>query len=207
MDCDALRDDMLDVLYGEATSEVRRRVEQHQSACAACRDELAGFAGVRRDLAVWKLPVLSLPRRAPSLWLGAAAALLVGLAGGFFAHSSWQPVASTTVAMEDVKRLLDEQEARHHQEIQSLRTAIVPAGPDRQAVLARVEELIRASEARQGRAISVNLSEISRRQAAQRRHDLAQLSASFAYLEGKSGLEAARTTELMGRILQASERR
>ena len=41
----------------------------------------------------------------------------------------------------------------------------------------------------------------------QRRQDLAQVSASFAYLDGKSGLEAARTTELMGRVLQASERR
>jgi hypothetical protein len=215
MDCDALRDDLLDVLYGEASPEARRRVAEHQKACAACREELSDFGDVRRQLSAWKLPasVVGRPRTAlvpawtRSPWLAVAASLLLALGSGLIAWDALRQHGNT-VAVEDVKRMLDEQEARHQQAIRSLQLATAtPASVQEQALLSRVQEMIQASEAHQAQTVNSGLAEIARRQALQRRQDLAQVSASFAYLEGKSGLEAARTTELMGRVLQASERR
>ena len=43
MDCEAYRDQMLDLLYGEAGEAARRSVEEHQAGCASCRDEMAAF--------------------------------------------------------------------------------------------------------------------------------------------------------------------
>ena len=56
MDCDAIRDDMLDVLYGEGGEAAVRRVEAHQAGCAECRRELASLRRLRGDLAQWRLP-------------------------------------------------------------------------------------------------------------------------------------------------------
>lgn len=41
-------------LYGETTREEAARFDRHAATCAACRDELAAFAGVREVVGVWK---------------------------------------------------------------------------------------------------------------------------------------------------------
>ena len=43
MDCAGFRDDMMDVLYGEADAEVSARFEAHRLACGECRQELASL--------------------------------------------------------------------------------------------------------------------------------------------------------------------
>jgi anti-sigma factor RsiW len=76
MDCDAIRDDMLDVLYGEGGEAAVRRVEAHQAGCAECRRELASLRRLRGDLAQWRLPeglgvspaAPARPRRLPVGW-------------------------------------------------------------------------------------------------------------------------------------------
>ena len=48
-------------LYEEATADEARRFEAHLNACAACKEELAGFERVREQLQQWQvddLPVL-----------------------------------------------------------------------------------------------------------------------------------------------------
>ena len=56
MDCETLRDDRLDFLYGEADSATRQRVLEHLAGCEACREEVNGFRQLRQDLRSWTLP-------------------------------------------------------------------------------------------------------------------------------------------------------
>src|SRR5262245_9855830 len=88
MQCDKLRDDRLDVLYGEADSDARRRVEEHVATCPACADEMAGLQGLRQELKAWTIPerrepLYVAPRRRQNLWLPMAAGLLLALGAGF----------------------------------------------------------------------------------------------------------------------------
>ena len=103
---------------------------------------------------------------------------------------------------------LDEQEPRHRRELEALRArldrpaeAAAPAEPGTAAVRLLVEE----SERRQEERLAQALAELSERTEAQRRYDLAQIGAGMSYLEGKASLHAARTTELVGQVLMASQ--
>jgi hypothetical protein len=139
-----------------------------------------------------------------SRWLPAAvaAALLLSLGG----------VVGLTLAESRFRRLLDEREARHQQEITELKASVaVPVssvsseGDD--AMFVKVQDLIRQSELRQAAALNASLSDLSERTDAQRRYDLARVSAGLSYLDGKTGQNVARTTELMGYVLQASQKK
>jgi uncharacterized membrane protein len=114
---------------------------------------------------------------------------------------------------EALGRALQEQERRYRQEIQSLRAAVdaVQARPNPQPVdaelLARVQQLVRENEERQAARLNTSLEDFAARSEAQRRYDLARVSAGLSYLDGKAGQHVARTSELMGYVLQASEKR
>ena len=70
-----------------------------------------------------------------------------------------------------------------------------------------VQRLIRESESRQAVLIDAGLRDLAERTDAQRRQDLAQISAGLSYVEGRTGLQVARTTELMGHVLQAAQQK
>ena len=74
-------------------------------------------------------------------------------------------------------------------------------------LLRRMEEMIRASESRQEARFSSRLAAVSEQAETQRRYDLARVSAGLSYLDGKTGQDVARTTELMGYVLQASQQK
>jgi hypothetical protein len=224
MECDAFREDLLDVLYGEADAETARRFNEHQASCAACREEIASFRTVRRELDGWAVaPKRRLALGAafrPARWLAAAAGLVATLGGaivlakGEVRYPNGQVALRLAPAADDagqLRRLLAEQEARHQQAIAELKAASVrpvlteDTSTDRDALLAEVRRLIKESETRQATAFSVGLTGLEQRQNAQRRVDLAQVGTSLSYLEGKTGLQAARTTELMGKVLLASQ--
>ncbi len=224
MECDAFRDDLMDVLYGEADTETARRFNEHQARCAACREEIASFRRVRHELEGWavapkrRLAIPALLR--PARWLAAAAAL-VATAGGALVLAKGEirypngqvalRLAAPSTEASDLRRLLAEQEARHRRDIAELKASTLrPAATtdgalDREALLAEVRRMIKDSEARQGTVFTASLSGLEERTQAQRRVDLAQVGAGLSYLEGKTGLQAARTTELMGKVLLASQ--
>jgi hypothetical protein len=237
MDCSDFKDDLLDVLYGEADTRTRSRLEDHQRVCAACREEVAGMQRLRRDLAEWRVeerpgqPGASLGPRL-GWWRGVAAAAALLLAAGGALGLSGVEVAFERGPVrvrlgrggqdEELKRLIAQQEERHRQEMAVLaRTPALPSATDseargvagytppieRDAVLRRVSELIQESEARQASVLKAGLQELSERTKAQRRYDLARVSAGLSYLDGKTGQQVARTTELMGYVLQASQKR
>jgi anti-sigma factor RsiW len=219
MDCERVGDeglqaDKMDALYGEADAAVRARVEAHLALCAACREEMAALSAVRRDLRAWTLPTgrpsftprgLVLPR-----WLAAAALLLFG----FGATLGFAGYASLRRALAVQEARAGESERRHREEMQALQASLArsPVAPlDATALLsgldARIDERVRASEARQSERLDTRLAGWEERVDAQRRVDMAQVAASLSYLDGRHGQQLARTNELMGYVLDASARK
>jgi hypothetical protein len=223
MDCHAFRDDLLDVLYGEADAPTRARFDRHQQDCAGCRAELAALRGVRRDLAAWPLPAALRPRplARASAWrpLAVAAGVLLALGAALGLSGSELRYGPDRVAFRlgraagtqpdpRLEQRLAALEARHRQEMQALRHELAGERAAAEAALAaRVASLVRDSEARQAVLVGASVATLRDEVAAQRRYDLAQVGAGFSYLEGKTGLQAARTTELMGHVLQAAQKR
>ena len=223
MECDAFREDLMDVLYGEADPATAHRFNEHQARCAACREEIASFRRVRHELDGWAIAPkrrLTLPALRPVRWLAAAAGLIAAaggalvLARGEIRYPNGQVALRLAAPAEEaaeLRRLLAEQEARHQQAIADLRASTLrpaSASPDaleREALLEEMRRLIKQSETRQAAAFAAGLTELEERSQAQRRVDMAQMGAGLSYLEGKTGLQAARTTELMGKVLQASQ--
>jgi hypothetical protein len=213
MDCETCREGMLDVLYGEAPAATRNLVLEHHAVCASCREEFRSLTALRSTLARWQLPaeIESSPRQGPTWrlrlpYLAAAASFLLALAGSFLLFSR------SAHAERELRDELIRQEARHREEILSLKAALTTspgmAGREHAGSLnAAIRQLVEESEVRQAERFGARLSDLRQKTEAQRRYDLAQVSASLAYLEGKTGLQMARTTELMGHVLQASQKR
>ena len=225
MDCSGLRDDLLDVLYGEASPETQRRVDAHVLACPSCRDELAAFRDVRTDLKGWKLPAMRpfLPRRPilrSPLLLAAAASVLLATGASFALHGSELRYEDGRLSFRVggggseavLEKALVAQEARHRQEIAELKALLTPEtrpaeAEGNEALLRRMAEMVRDSEERQSRRDEARLSSLADRAENRRRYDLARISAGLAYLDGKNGQHLSRTTELMGYVLEASQKR
>jgi len=224
MDCTDFRDDLLDVLYEEATPESRRRFEQHMEECSACRDEIGALRVLRGRLQSWRLPVAGTPvaaRRRPApraVWGLAWAAglfLAVGAAirlAGVSVELKRGPLTvrlggSTTAVLEaSLEERLAEQEARYRREVEALRASLAQRPAAEESSLPdAVRDLIREAELRQTDAIEGRLASFEERIEARRRYDLARISAGLSYLDGKAGRQAARTTELVSYVLQASQ--
>jgi len=218
MSCEAIRDDMMDVLYGEADPATARRVEEHHQTCPACREELQSLRRLRRELACWELPAgLNGPSRTrPAVrgWLRAAAVVLLALGGALGLSGSEARYDGGRLSFRlgrgpdtrELRDLLAAQESRHVAEIRALKAASSERGAPAE-LLQAVERMLQDSEARQTLVLRASLEDLERRTERQRRYDLAQVSAGLSYLEGKTGLQMARTTELMGQVLQASQTR
>jgi len=218
MDCErvgdeGLRDGMMDVLYGEADTAVRARVEEHLAGCPACREEMARLRALRRDLGAWRLPVarpsftprgVVLPR-----WLAAAAVLLLGF-GAALGVTGYVSLRRALVAQEARGSELERQ---HREAVRALAAAREsrPVALDTAALLAsldaRIDERLRANESRQGERLEQRLVDWEGRAEAQRRVDMARVAASLSYLDGRHGQQLARTNELMGYVLEASQKR
>jgi hypothetical protein len=223
MECNAFRDEMLDVLYGEADAATRRRFDLHQEGCTACREELAGLRRLRRDLAAWPLPPALRPRSAwaRTAWrsLGVAAGVVLalgaalGLSGSELRYDQGGVAfrlgrASSAAAELRVEERIAAAEARHRAEMSALRADLARVKDENEAaLLGRVSEMIRRSEARQALVVGASMASLRDETEAKRRYDLAQVGAGLSYLEGKTGMQAARTTELMGHVLQAAQKR
>jgi hypothetical protein len=215
MDCNDVRDEQLDVLYGEADAAAARRVAAHNAGCPSCREEFASLRAVRGALATWRLPERARDRRVRSPWgyagLALAAGLILALAGAFrLAGASFDVAAGPvrfSLGAADVRQEMREKDARHEEQIQALRAALAAAqdrpAADEGAILQRVQDLLRQNEERQTLRLNTSVASLD----AQRRYDLARIGAGLSYLDGKTGQRMARTNELMGYVLQASEKK
>ncbi len=229
MDCTTARERSVELLYGEADPETRRLLEEHHTGCEACLAHFEALRGVRRALGEWKLPFsverplrVSLPPRA-SRWplLAAAAGLIlatglslrlanarVELRGGPLLFSLGGPSTS------EIEARLAAQETRHRAELRALTArleqaaAVPPAGegtPAGDETLAELRRLVSLESRRQQEELRSSLARYEERAEARRRYDLARVSAGLSYLEGRTGQQVARTTELMNYVLKASQ--
>ena len=209
---DALQGDKLEVLYGEADVAARERVRTHLDLCPACRDELAALRGLRHDLAQWRLPQAR-PARSPRgfvlpRWLAAAALVLLGFAATLGASG----YVSLRRALTEQQARADALEAQQRGSQRALSAALgqAPAAGS-EALLAqvdaRIDERLRATETEQRASLERQLTGWQEQADVRRRADMAQVAASLSYLDGRHGQQLARTNELLGYFLQASDKR
>lgn len=212
MECSDLREDMIEVLYGEASREAAERLEDHLRSCAPCREEISALRGVRQRLSAWSLPE---PRRQDP-WLrslGAAAALLLALGGGLGFSGTQLRYEGGRMSLRlgrpeaEVEKLAEQNRlllAQQKQELLAIRASL-GSGVSDEALLREVEARISESDRRHEERLRASLEQYSRQLEAQRRYDLARVSAGLSYLEGKTGQDVARTAQLVGYVLKASE--
>ena len=219
MECERVRDealqgDKLDVLYGEADAAARARVDTHLEACAACREELQALRGLRRDLGHWRVPVAR-PSFTPRgfvvpHWLAAAALVLLAF-GATLGISGYLSLRRALAAQEARAAELERQQRESLGAIQASLARTPVSASDAQALVARVEagldERFKASEALQAERLDRHFASWQERAEVRRRVDMAQVAASLSYLDGRHGEQLARTNELMGYVLQASQKR
>lgn len=72
-------------------------------------------------------------------------------------------------------------------------------------VVARVRQLLDQSEERQRRDFAIRLAQAVREMDSQRRADLVRVQEGFGQLEGRTGLEVARTNEMLRYLMRASQ--
>jgi hypothetical protein len=176
---------------------------------------MAALRVLRGQLAAWEVPqgLRKTVRLRPAQGFLAAAAVLLLAVGAAFGLSGSEvryekgELAFRLGGDRDLRRLLAEQDARHHEEIQALQASISAAPRAEPALLPQVEEMIQKSESRQGELLRTSLGDWSAKKEAQRRYDMARISAGLSYLDGKNGQHVARTTELMGYVLEAAQKR
>jgi hypothetical protein len=243
LNCEALRDDIIALLYDDGELAERSRARDHLAACVPCRIEYADLKGVRKTLGGWTLPVaapIPAPRakafRLPQGLVAAAGVLLgigLALAGRSLvslapsssivaesAPSSSQqaPLVGATapqfVSYDELQNILKSQESRYQAEIADLRQTLTqvaestPQGAGARAVSnlspATVERLLKASEERQARMFEARLAGLRTESDLQRQYDMAQIAAGLAYIDSRTGADAARTSELMKNLVRVT---
>jgi hypothetical protein len=244
--CEALRDDIVSLLYEDGDVTERSRARDHLSHCVPCRAEYSELKGVRTALAGWDLPTPSripspslrswLPRSFP-VGLAAAAGLVLGIGlavagrGALTPNSpqgtearatSGQTLASNLnaggtsqfVSRNELEEILRSQESRHESELEEIRRAFLqasetsPSGAVPRTVsnlsAATLERLLKASEERQAQRFESRLAGLRNESDLQRQYDMAQIAASLAYIDSRTGADAARTSELMKNLVRVT---
>jgi hypothetical protein len=225
MDCTGFREDMVDVLYGEATPAVTARFEAHRQSCPDCRDELQGFERVRRDLQVWRADVPGARRRQawPGLrGLAAAAAIVLAFGGGLslartdvsyrdgelrmtFGGGSARPRETV-----DLRQMLAQHEAEHQAQIEAIKTSILTpvtstGNANNDAVLQRVQQMLQQSEARQRIMMQTGLNNLATQVATVRQQDLYAISASLSAIDAQTANDVARLGTATSDILRVKD--
>lgn len=158
-----------------------------------------------------------------------AAALLVGMAvgisglevrsggDGVVVRTRWSPppAAVASDAPSDAWRAeLAALEQRLRQDLRPAETrpaATVPVPAGRrlsdEEFLARVRDLIEASESRQQRDMALRLAQVARDFDAQRRADLVRVADGLGLVEGRTGAEVARQREMLNYLMRVSSQR
>ncbi len=243
LSCEAMRDDVVALLYDDGDLAERSRARDHLAQCVPCRAEYAELKGVRKTLGGWNLPLAPpLPQaRASARWfpigLAAAAGLILGIGGvgvgrNAFLPASAEPRSVATdpatptarsssatkaqlVSYDELQDLLRTQESRHQAEIADLRrsfmqTAEASTSPGAavktasNASPATIERLLKASEERQARVFEARLAGLRTENDLQRQYDMAQIAAGLAYIDSRTGADAARTSELMKNLVRVT---
>ena len=238
LSCEALRDDIIALLYDDGDSADKSRARDHLAQCVPCRAEYSDLKSVRKALQGWDLPVpapLPQPRssgRFLAPGLAAAAGLILGIGLALAGRNALAPAASPAsaasgapaanvqfVSFDQLQEVLKTQESRHQAEIADLRRSLtlVSESPASSGTLtagalknvsnlspATIERLLKASEERQARMFEARLAGLRTESDLQRQYDMAQIAAGLAYIDSRTGADAARTSELMKNLVRVT---
>lgn len=231
--CETLRDDIIALLYDDGELAERMRARDHLATCVPCRSEYADFKGLRKVLGGWSLPEPVSPPRTRAAWgpwvpasLAAAAGLLLGIGVALAGRSAFPSAGGSTavlnpstaqqfVSHDQLQELLKSQEDRHQAEIAELRRTVsqvadssVPTTGSLQNISnlspTTIEKLLKASEDRQVRRLEARLAGLRTESDMQRQYDMAQIAAGLAYIDSRTGADAARTSELMKNLVRVT---
>ena len=216
MTCESFREDLVSVLYEEETdAATQERFRIHADDCASCREELAALRGVRSSLRSWRLPAspstIVMRHWQPPRWawtLAAAASLVIALGASLRLSGAQVRFDAGPLSFavgqdpRDVEQLIAEYDARHRAELRELTTGLTPV-VDEPQVMRRVQQMIRTSESRQLEMLDAAWEDFTVRSEAQRRLDLARVSAGLTYLDRRTGEHA----ELIGYVLDSTRER
>lgn len=119
------------------------------------------------------------------------------------------------VSYDDLQTLLAKQESRHQEEIADLRRSLQQVSESGTSPTlglktvsdispATLERLLKASEERQSRLIEARLVGLRTESDLQRQYDMAQIAAGLAYIDSRTGADAARTSELMKNLVRVT---
>ncbi len=242
LSCEALRDDIIALLYDDGDSADKSRARDHLAQCVPCRAEYSGLKGVRKALQGWDLPAPApLPQtRSRGRWLppglAAAAGLILGIGLALVGRNALAPAAAPAsvatagapaateaarqfVSFDQLQEALKTQESRHQAEIADLRRSLtmvsestaspgaLTAGSLKNVSSlspATLERLLKASEERQARMFEARLAGLRTESDLQRQYDMAQIAAGLAYIDSRTGADAARTSELMKNLVRVT---
>jgi len=237
LSCEALRDDIIALLYDDGDSADKSRARDHLAQCVPCRAEYSDLKSVRKALQGWDLPVpapLPQPRssgRFLAPGLAAAAGLILGIGLALAGRNALAPASPASaassapaanvqfVSFDQLQEVLKTQESRHQAEIADLRRSLtlVSESPASSGTLtagalknvsnlspATIERLLKASEERQARMFEARLAGLRTESDLQRQYDMAQIAAGLAYIDSRTGADAARTSELMKNLVRVT---
>ena len=119
------------------------------------------------------------------------------------------------VSYDELQELLESQESRHQAEVADLRQSlarvsesVLPLEGSLKSVSnvspALIEKLLRESEARQAQLVETRLAGLRTQTDLQRQYDMAQIAAGLAYIDSRTGADAARTSELMKNLVRVT---
>jgi hypothetical protein len=146
-------------LYDEAGAEQRRDLDAHLAACAECKRQVAEWRAAQALLDTWQLPARrsrALPRLAPVLRWGVAAALVLGLGIGIGRLAGPAPVdlnaLKTQLAADLTRDIRDQVRAEVADDYRLVMAQTAQAwgqarDEDRQAIMAALERLDRQRRA------------------------------------------------------------
>ena len=244
--CEALRDNIVALLYDDGELAERALARDHLAQCVPCRAEYSELKGVRTALGAWSLPAhlpIAPPRVAPRSYtagLAAAAGLVLGIGLAMAGRSAFFPSTNAPnvvaqngapsgrsdlsagsgssrqfVSHDELQEILKSQDTRHQAEIAELRRSLVtvaePVGMQASTSHtasnlspATIERLLKASEERQARLFETRLLGLRTESDLQRQYDMAQIAAGLAYIDSRTGADAARTSELMKNLVRVT---
>jgi hypothetical protein len=143
-------------------------------------------------------------------WLAAAALVLLAV-GGTLAVTGYLSLRRALASQEARAAALEQQQRDALGAIEATLARTPVSAADAPALVARIEagldERLKASERQQAERLDRRFASWQERAEVRRRVDMAQVAASLSYLDGRHGEQLERTNELMGYVLQASQKR
>jgi len=185
-------------VYDELGASERDLFARHLRGCVECRDEVAQFAGVRRQLAAWTPPALesfvassSQPR---SVSERNARSTPDARSSGWWAVPAWAQVAAAMLCLgmgTGVGAGLADLRITYGTQGLTIATG---------RSMARVRTMLHDSEQRQQRELALRVAEVARDVQAQRQADLVRIDRTLGVLQNNTGLAVRRQEQLLNSL-------